>query len=635
LRDYWGFDEEQVAKLLKAPIERNFSRLSLKAIRNILPKMTEKGLRYDEAAIEVYGDHRNLFETSSLEKLPEPPKDLRNPIVTKALHELRKVINAIIREFGKPDEIRVELARDLKMNRKQKERVIKQQNKNKKVNEEAAEFYAKKFGVEKVSYEDKLKYRLWKEAGEHCPYTGLKIPPEMLLDKGDESEGIDIEHIIPYSRCFDDSYMNKTICLSSYNRDTKKNKTPYELYGGNEQEYFEVLKRTESMPWAKRRRFEQKELDENEMIGRQLSDTRYISREARKYLLKLYDNEQHVSVLPGQATAALRHHWGMNAILSVGDIDLKNRDDHRHHAIDAIVVALTDRALFQYISRLSKRNRSNLRKDLKGIEMPWKSFLSDAGDAINKIIVSHAPTRRVRGQLLEETAYGTTEEEGLFVTRKNLDSLTPTHIKKEDIVDETIRAIVKARFDENGGDLQKAFGKDAAPLFHKDGKTIIKKVRVYVRMSPETVVGIKNDRGEIYKYYATGGNHHVEVYENPQTEERKAKLVTRFDASLNIRKSIKKGKNPSPISNGFGENWRFLFSLCPNDYIEFRGDDGELSVYRVQKMSIGPKVTARILEDSRSNYVSGISLNIVGVGFSKITRKLQVDPLGHLTQAND
>ncbi|MCB1026095.1 MAG: type II CRISPR RNA-guided endonuclease Cas9, partial [Acidobacteria bacterium] len=358
LKDYWKLDELQSEKLLKTQLESGYSRLSLKAIRKVLPKMIEKGLRYDEAVIGAYGDHRKLFEMDSLDQLPQPPQDLRNPIVSKALNELRKVVNAIIREYGKPDEIRVELARELKLSKKQKDRTIQQQNKNKIANQEAEDFYKKKFGVDKVSFEDKLKYRLWKEAEEHCPYTGESIPPELLL-----SDKVDIEHIIPYSRCFDNSYMNKTICLSEFNRNIKKNQTPYEVHSGNEQDYFEVLKRTESLPWPKRRRFEQKELDEDSMIGRQLSDTRYISREARKYLLKLYENEQKVSVLPGQATAGLWHHWGLNAILAEGDIDIKNRDDHRHHVIDAIVVALTNRSLFQYISRLSKRNRRDLRKD--------------------------------------------------------------------------------------------------------------------------------------------------------------------------------------------------------------------------------------------------------------------------------
>lgn len=629
LKDFWKFDDLQAAEIIKVPLESGYSRCSLKAARKILPKMQE-GLRYDEAATEVYGDHRKSFDMKSFEKLALPPKDLRNPIVSKGLHELRKVVNAILREYGKPDEIHLEMARDLKLTAKQKERAIKQQNQNKRANEEAEDFYKKKFGLENVSGFDKLKYRLWKEADEMCPYTGEKIPPEVLLD----DQKVDVEHIIPYSRCFDDSYMNKTICLAQFNRDVKKNLTPFELFGGDEQKYFEMIKRIENLPSAKQKKFVQKSVDENEMIGRQLSDTRYICKEARGYLLQLYKNEQAVTVVSGGATANLRHVWGLNSILADGDVDVKNRYDHRHHAIDAIVIALINRSLFQYISKLAGRNRELMKRNLSAMETPWENFMTDVSEAINSIVVSHAPVHRVRGALLEETAYGATAEEGLFVVRKPLASLSKSNIEKDEIVDETVREIIRERYDEVGGDLKKAF---VEPLFHKDGKTPIKKARLYVKMSPETVVGIKDESGKPYKYYALGGNHHVEIFENPATEERQAVLVPRFKAAQNVRESVRKENAPSAVSRNLGENWQFLFSLCPNDYIEFLGDDGKLHIYRIQKMSGGQTtvVTARPLEDARSEYISGISLNIQGKGFNKINRKLQVDPLGHLTQAND
>jgi CRISPR-associated endonuclease Csn1 len=334
----------------------------------------------------------------------------------------------------------------------------------------------------------------------------------------------------------------------------------------------------------------------------------------------------------GGATANLRHVWGLNSILADGDVDEKNRYDHRHHAIDAIVIALTSRSLFQYISKLAGRNRELMKRNLSGFETPWENFLTDVDEAINSIVVSHAPVHRVRGELLESTAFGITSQEGVFVTRKSLDSLTLPAVKK--IVDPTIREIVETRIEQFNGDLKKAF---VEPLFHKDGKTQIKKVRIHETKSPETVVGIKDETGKPYKYYALGGNHHVEIFENPATEERKAVLVPRFKAAQNVRESIKKGNAPSPVSHNLGENWQFLFSLCPNDYIEFLGDDGKLRIYRVQKMSGGGKVVmiALPLTEARSEYVSGVSLTIQGKAFKKIIRKLQVNPLGHLAPAND
>ncbi len=621
LREHWKFTDAQIEKLLKLELENGYSRCSLKAIRKILPKVME-GKRYDEAATEVYGDHRAVIAGESVDRLPPPPRDLRNPIVAKALNEMRKVVNAIIREYGRPDEIRLEMARDLKLTKKQKERAHAQNKKNEAANKEADQFYQLKFGTENVSGEDKLRYRLAKELNWICPYTGKTIPPETL--RGDQW---DKEHIIPYSRSFDDSYMNLTLCDAKFNRETKLNRTPFEIFGGNEQAWFELGERIANLPFGKRRKFELKEIDEDKMANRMLSDTRYICREARGYLRQLYpqssDENKYVQVVAGGSTAKLRYNWHANAILADGDIDVKNRWDHRHHAIDAIVIALTDRALFQRISKLAARNEKMLRKVLKDLPPPWEGFLTDVKESMESLIVSHAPTRRVRGSLFKATAYGVIKD-GRFVYRKNLDDTSFKLPMVEKIVDDEIKMLVKARLDEFGGDLKKAFGKDTPPFLHKDGKTPIRSVRIFETMSEGTYVGIADKSGAKYKYYALDGNHHVQVYENTQTEVRTAVLVPRFHAAQ---------RNWKPAD--LGENSRLLFSLCSNDYFEFLGDDGELHIYRVQKMSLGPKLTARPPTDARTNYISGVSLNVEGRGFAKIVRKMQVDPLGRLTQAND
>lgn len=620
LREFWKFDDAQIRKLLKLELESGYYRCSLNAIRKILPLMMA-GKGYDVAATEVYGDHRRPFPSHASTRLAAPPKDLRNPIVAKALNEMRKVINAIIREYGLPDQIRLEMARDLKLTKKQKERALKQNRLNELANREAEQFYQQKHGMENVSGTDKLRYRLWKEAGEKCPYTGMPIPPETLL--GDQW---DLEHIIPYSRCFDDSYMNKTLCEAKFNRQTKLNRTPFEIFGADEQAYFEMGERIAGLPFGKRRKFELKEIDEDKMVARMLSDTRYICREARGYLRQLYpqhaDENKFVQVVAGGSTANLRYNWHINAILADGDIEVKNRWDHRHHAVDAIVIALTDRALFQRISKLAGQNEERLRKSLKGLPPPWEGFLTDVAESVNSIVVSHAPTRRVRGSLFKATAYGATSFPNLFVYRKELADLKLPMIEK--IADDTIKQMVKARLAEFDEDLKKAFGKDAPPFLHKDGKTPIHSVRIFETMSEGTYVGIADKSGKEYKYYALDGNHHVKIYENILTEERKAVLVPRYFAA-------QRKWQPADV----GDGWRLVFSLCSNDYIEFLGDDGQLRVYRVQKMSIGPRVIARPPEVAGADVTSGVTVNIQGNGFSKIIRKLQVDPLGRLTQAND
>lgn len=634
LVDFWGFDDETAQKLqiVWHKLEDGYSRLSLKAIRKVLPLMM-LGKRYDEAVTAIYGDHRKKFGSDEFQKLEMPPKDIRNPVVYKALCETRKVVNAIIREYGRPDQIRIEMARDLKLTRQQKQAVADQQNANKRANEEAAVFVSERTGISKdnVSASDKLKYRLWKESNGCCPYTGKYIPPENLFDDGI----IDIEHIIPYSRCFDDSYMNKTICDAKFNRDVKKNRAPGEIYHRESREFFELLERVKDLPRPKLSKFEltQDQVEHPERhskngkdwIGRMLSDTRYICREVRGYLRQLYpydaDETKYVSVVAGGATANLRRVWHVNAILSDGDIDVKNRWDHRHHAIDAIVVALCDRGLYQFISKLAGRNRQLMKRTLSGFSQPWEGFLTAVETAVNRIAVSHAPTRRLRGQLLEETAYGATDKPGVYVVKKPLASITVPAVKN--IVDPVVRELVELRISQFAGDLKKAFSE---PLYHRDGKTPIRNVRLLITKSPETLVGMKDHSGKTYKYYPLAGNHHVNIFENIDTGERRAELVPRFHAAQ---------RNWKPVD--LGPRWQRLFSLCSNDYVEFCGDGEELQLLRVQKMSGGTRVViiARPIEDARSEYVVGAVKQLQGANLKNVIRKLQVDPLGRLTTASD
>jgi hypothetical protein len=152
-------------------------------------------------------------------------------------------------------------------------------------------------------------------------------------------------------------------------------------------------------------------------------------------------------------------------------------------------------------------------------------------------------------------------------------------------------------------------------------------------------VPIYDKYGKPYKYYALGGNHHVEIYENSDGD-REAKLVPRFYAAKKILQAKKEGKSLSPIIGREDEDWRFLFSLCQNDYIEFLGDDGTLRIYRIKEMSFGKSVTKILAlplnEVRKKDYMIGITLPIQGGDkLKRIIRKLQVSPLGHLDRAND
>ncbi len=146
-----------------------------------------------------------------------------------------------------------------------------------------------------------------------------------------------MEHILPYPRSLDDSYMNKTLCMADENRTVKHNRSPYEAYHANTENYQQILKRVETLPYPKRKRFEQEEIDTDKFVERQLNDTRYICTEVKEYIQQLGVK---VEVTQGGATAVLRHRWNLNRVLADDCNMEKNREDHRHHVHEPLLVGI-------------------------------------------------------------------------------------------------------------------------------------------------------------------------------------------------------------------------------------------------------------------------------------------------------
>ncbi|MBI5893694.1 MAG: type II CRISPR RNA-guided endonuclease Cas9 [Deltaproteobacteria bacterium] len=620
MTSHWDFDAETAEGLAKTELEPGYARLSRKAICNILPYL-EQGMTYDKACLEAGYDHSNPNSSTTTDKLGEPPY-LRNPVVQKALYETRKVINAIIREYGKPQTIRIEMARDMKLTKKQKEALQKKQNENKKANEKAKKILQDEFMIQNPTRDDIQKYNMWLECKGICPYTGTTISREMLF-----SPEVDVEHILPYSRTLDDSYMNKTLCMAAENRTVKQNKTPFDAYHANTEKYEGILQRVKILPWPKRKKFEQKEIDTDKFVERQLNDTRYICTEVKKYLQSLGVS---VEVSKGEATATLRHRWNLNRILARDGIIEKNREDHRHHTVDAVVIALTSRALFQKLSRLSAQSNVSLSERGFYLDKPWQSFYEDVDEKVKNIIVSHAPSRKISGALHEETAYGYSENEECFVYRKPLSSLTENEIEK--IRDAKIKQIVQerlARFDSN---LKKAFGDENNPLFHVDGKTPIKSVRLKVNLNKDTTYAIADPKGSAYKYFKYGNNHHVEIIENITTGQRKGIFIAALEAAKRARKD-----KTAIVQRDHGAEWRFVMSLAINDLVETK-DGGIIKLYRIQKLSSGKQmeITLKHLNDSVPDYNDNTWAIKSAIATKKaIVRKVAVDALGNIRTCND
>ena len=673
----WNFTEEQAESISKFNVKDGYASLSRKAISNILPFL-KLGFTYDVAVVlggikNVFGsdweklsdEKRNFFydnvyeivrsknkggfieiikdilkndynisdnqlrklyhhsatidATELLEKLPvgkDADKDIqaiRNPIVITALFELRKLVNELIDEHGKIDEIKVEMARDLKISKSQRNKIRKEQKRLERENDRIKARLLEE--RQRVTHDNILLYKLWEECKHTCPYTGKPISVTQLF-----SGEVQIEHIHPWSRSLNDSFSNKTLCYADENR-KKGNKTPFEFYGSDEANWSAIKERalklfsdTKEYPnaYQKFKRFVQQKFDDD-FSTRQLNDTRYISKEAKNYLSKICNK---VTVSPGQATSNLRHKWGLNQILN--DDNEKTREDHRHHAIDALVMACTK---VSYVQELSKWNRYNRGYHVKDFPMPWLSFWKDAEKAVNQILVSHKKVSNditvrthttekngkkhtnlgvaARGQLHKETVYGkrTFNGEEAFHVRKPIESLeTAKQIAK--VVDESIRLLILKRVNELGG-----FVKDKVPantffivdengvkqpqifLPNQNGAPVpILKVRV-----KENIGGAVKLKTNVNQWVNPRNNHHVLIYKD-EKGNLKEEVVTFWTVVERKRTGQSVYQLPidgKEIVTTLHINDMFLLGLS-EDEINWENPDYKVlkeHLYRVQKLS--------------------------------------------------
>ena len=620
LASEYKLNEEQIEATLKIELPQKYMSFSRKAIIKLLPFM-EQGYLTSEAIEKAEYRRNEGRDLAKLEKLPLPP-DLRNPIVQKALFEVRKVVNAIVREYGKPGKIKIEMARDVHGSSRQREELHWKILDNEKRNKEVRERLIEDIKIAKPTRDDAIKYKLWEECGKTCPYTGKHISQTALFGENPEFQ---IEHILPYDRSLDDSYMNKTLCEVHENIHVKKGQTPFEAYSHDNSKYEEILERVNksAMPYPKRKKFWQKEIDLDKHIERELNDTRYICKEVVSYLKQLGVN---VRGTRGKITSELRHQWGLDGVFD--EIGTKRDDDHRRHAVDAAVVGVTEN---EHLRRLAK---SKYAVKNEAFDPPWPDFREGVRENVKQINVSHRVQRKVSGALHKETNYGATDKEGLYVFRKNLEDLTLPMV--EDIVDPVVREIVKKRLKEKGVDLN---GKDRKPpkevwkepLYMRTTKSNkrvpIRKVRVY--SVAKKVIPMKDRSGQPYRYVEPGSNHHIEIFEfaNPEKKgQRDSKVVTMFDA---VQRSI--GGQPV-VQKNHGEDTRFICSLAINDLVMMKNKRNEMDLYRVQKMDANKIVrfrhhAASTLEQ-KETYIDKTAHLFEGY-------KVTVDPLGRVWPAND
>jgi CRISPR-associated endonuclease Csn1 len=667
-----GLDAEAAARLLSEKAPGDYCALSLTAIGKLIP-MLLAGRSFKDAETEVYGSRFSGLQVhDKLPQVREALPTLRNPAVERAMTELRKVVNAIVRENGKPFEIRIELARELKKPRGERQKDTDKVRKREKERISVASRISQEFNISDPGRSLIEKALLYEECGGICPYTGLSIRYSSLVN---DSE-FDIEHIIPRSRFPDNSFQNKTLCHQSMNQ-LKGNRTPYEMYQGNLEEYEKTLDRIRAWPVKNRGKLDRFRVgepgvkDDNTLEGfssRQLNDTRYTSVAAAKLLAALYGGRdlqttegprQVVFATSGSITAALRSSWGLEAILrelvppQPGEERGKPRIDHRHHAIDAITIAATRPPVIQAMARDSARSIDP--RTRPRVPEPWKNFVPSIRPHIEQLLVSHRPEHKLSGELHDETNYGRPYQENkktMVHVRKRVSGLSAKDLPN--IVDSAIRQAVMEKADEIGGDLAVCELKSDWPVLSThDGSTIpIKKVRLKKVLD---VTPIGNDTRR--RYVAESSNHHIAIYVQLDAHGKEKRwegvIVSLLEAygrssAAKRTEAYKRRHHIAPLIHRTlpgAEDLQFKFSLMGGDTVELhRKCDHAASActpefYRIRTIAANGQISLVRITDARMKKDIQAAKDWWSPTADTLRkldcRKIVVDLLGRRRYAND
>lgn len=382
------FTKEQ-AKIISKEVgyTSDFGNLSTRAIRKLLPHL-QKGLIYSEACDAVKYDHSGYKTKIQLEEKLKPIKQnsLRNPVVEQVLNQVVNIVNLAIDKHGKFDEIRVELARELRNSAKTRKNITNLNSKNKKENDKVREMLQKEYGYKIVNGRDTQRYKLWNETDKQCLYCSNPITKTDFLTGNGE-----IEHILPKSRSFSNNSNNFILAhrkcnsgkegknqMTAYDFMNSKGKEALEQYIKKVNEFYKDGKGSISKSKFENLMCKGEEIP-SDFVERMKKDSQYISKEAVKMLKNVCENTYTTT---GQITDFLREKWELKNVLqeisfdkykAIGQIETKEykdgqgniktyetikdwskRDDHRHHAVDALICALTDQKIIFKLNNLNK-----------------------------------------------------------------------------------------------------------------------------------------------------------------------------------------------------------------------------------------------------------------------------------------
>ncbi len=572
----FGFSPEHAKILANVVFQDDYGSLSTKAMRKIYPFMQEHifseacelaGYRYSKNSL-TKEELKNRKLKDKLELLKK--NSLRNPVVEKILNQMVNVVNTLIdkendklEKAGKTrdfyfDEIRVELARELKKNAKERAEMTTGINAAKTRNDKVRKILKAEFGLPNPTRNDIIRYRLYEELksnGYKDLYTDTYIPRVSLFSKK-----VDIEHIIPQSKLFDDSFSNKTVVYRQDNLE-KGNQTAFDYIEGkygNTEDYetrikalFELGKKNkeEGISKAKYQKLLKRESDIGDgFIERDLRDSQYIAKKAKQMLVEITPMVVSTS---GSITNRLRDDWGLINVMKELNLpkyrmlgltemeerkygqkvevikDWTKRNDHRHHAMDALTVAFTKHSHIQYLNYLNARRNeqhkkhntisaiqekeTELKADDKGnkkrvFKTPISNFRQEAKKHLEGVIISHKAKNKVvtknvnkaknkvtttikdksgnyktikgqvvktpRGQLHKETVYG---KYSFYQTKEEKVGSKFDLKTIEKVANPVYKKALLQRLEENGNNPKKAFG----------GKNALSKNPIYINLAKD------------------------------------------------------------------------------------------------------------------------------------------------------
>ncbi len=457
-----GIEPIIINALMKGVEEGEFSdfkgagHISAKACRKIIPHLLQ-GKVYSEACAAAGYNHARRPET----KLDQ----INNPIARKSLTEALKQVRAIVKEYGLPGRMHVELAREVGKSKEERDDITRGVDKRNKALDRLAEEFPEEVRRERRrGSDDLLRFELWKEQHGRCLYCDSSIHPDQIASS---DNSVQIDHILPWSRSGDNSFVNKTLCHAICNQE-KKGRTPFEWFGADEarwKKFAACVDMTREMKGRKKRNYLLKDASilEEKFRPRNLNDTRYATRllldmlarewypddvrsiskdqaEANRTTEHWFENEipaqatVEAASRPGPLTDRLRRGWGIQDLKKVLEPDgEKRKSDDRHHALDALIVAATTQSQLAKLTRAFQREEKiGGHRDFARLHPPWPGFVDEVRQKFATVFVSRAERHRARGEGHAATIRQLREADGatLVYERRNVGSLTEKDLER-------------------------------------------------------------------------------------------------------------------------------------------------------------------------------------------------------------